>query len=216
MKVVHVLFDLGDEVKVQIYNPVGDEKRHVFIRDLTAKDIRNHSKSAFVAIHLDREVDHTEYITSGDERYCRIYLTPEEKDDQKDILPLDVFLKNLHPDTFAVCKLWYGDPNDDAGEFIELGMCGADYRPAYGKFKEFHFLIQEFKVVEIYVDANKQLRVNCVKKENITSQARHNRKLHSAYEDKYKDLIATLYPDPEDLEKIERGLEQLSKEKTKC
>ncbi len=166
MKVSHVLFDLGDDVKVQIYNSVGGEKRPVFIKDLTVKDIRNYSKSTSIKVYLDREVEHTEYISAGAEHYCKIYLTQEENEKiATNILPLDIFLKNLHPDTFAVCKLWYGDPGANASEFMELGMCGADYSPANKSFKEFSAMVQAFKVVKIYVDANKQLRVDCIRKE---------------------------------------------------
>lgn len=175
MKVKHVLNDLGDDVKVQIFDSVGNEKRPVFTCSYySVWNIRNHQHLLMVKKHLDREVDHTEYISAGTERYCKIYMTPETKADEKamvvwchsqDILPLDVFLENLHPDTFAVCKLWYGDPDDDACECIKLGMCGADYGPTGKNFKEFSAMVQAFKVVKIYVDANKQLRVDCVRKE---------------------------------------------------
>lgn len=174
MKVKHVLNDLGDDVKVQIFDSVGNEKYPVFCYDFKVSTVRCGSHLHLIKTYLNRKVDHTEYISVGTEFFCKIYLTPKTNDNEKatvvcrhsqDILPLNVFLKNLHPDAFAVCKLWYGDPADGAGECIELRMCGADYKPANNIFKEFSAMVQAFKVVKIYVDANKQLRVDCVRKE---------------------------------------------------
>lgn len=174
MKVKHVLNDLGDDVRVQIFDSVGNEKYPVFCYNLKASNVRWGSDLHLIETYLNRKVDHTEYISAGTERFCEIYLTPETNDNEKatvvwchsqDILSLDVFLENLHPDTFAVFKLWYGDPDTNAYEFMELGMCGADYGPASKNFKEFQAMVQAFKVVKIYVDANKQLRVDCVRKE---------------------------------------------------
>lgn len=166
MKVRDVIRDLDEDVKVQIYKPSPGGYEACFLRAYSAGMLRGHSDDRpWIRVKMDKVVDHCEFGTisrgAGFAAFCDIYLKAESAVAETEC-ELDAFFKKLDPDAYVYLYVWYGDPKDDAGEFIRVSLCGADYAHIKNTYKSINDLLDSLEIVSISTNhSDKAIALDC-------------------------------------------------------
>lgn len=166
MKVRDVIRDLGSEVRVQLYKATESGYDRLFLRAYPADMLRGHADDKpWISVNMDKEVDCCSYstVTKGDgfETFCDIYLKAEPAvvETESD---LDAFFKKLDPDAYVYLDLWYGDRDVNAGEFIRIGLSGAEYSRIKKEYKSLDDLFNSLEITSIANNqSDKAIALDC-------------------------------------------------------